>query len=146
EPSADRRGDAGVLRMVVERVRLPGEPVEYRERLGCSRVQPQRGIRHPAGAARLEDGQRWPGLGKQRRYPDPLGLGLHQDAVRLALRGVVARAGGRLVLKVRADTSDGLPVLPAGHWAALYAVLSIIILGFFHKGQGPSSKSVQLFY
>lgn len=32
---------------------------------------------HPAGPARHEDGQRWPGLADQPRDPDRVGAGLH---------------------------------------------------------------------
>src|SRR5215470_13368515 len=99
EPAADRRGHAWVVRVVVEPVRLLGEPVERGERLERARQQPQQWcIRHPAGAARLEDGQRRPGLAEQCGYPDPVGPGLHQVAVRLALRRVGALAVDRLVL------------------------------------------------
>src|SRR5215467_9336725 len=91
--------NSGWLTSGDRRVRLPGEPVEPGERLERLRLQPQqRGVRHPAGAARLEDGQRRPGLAEQRGDPDPVGPGLHQVAVRLALRRVGALAVDRLVL------------------------------------------------
>ena len=50
-----------------------------RERLERARRQPVVvRLRHPAGAARLQDGLGRLGLGEQRRHPDPWGLGYIQ--------------------------------------------------------------------
>ena len=56
------------------------------------------GLRHPAGAARLQDVLRRPRLGQQRRDPDPLGPGLHPGPLRLGLRRLGLQARPRLVL------------------------------------------------
>ena len=57
-------------------------------------------VRHPAGAARLADGQRRAGLADQRGHADQVGLAVHQGHLRLALCRLVARAGHRLVLSL----------------------------------------------
>ena len=72
----DRAGHAGLIRLVRQPVLLPGAAVGRREWLERDREQSvHRGLRHPAGDARLEDGQRRPRLAGQRGHPDPLGPG-----------------------------------------------------------------------
>ena len=79
-------------------VLLPRPDVDARERLAHRRRQPERGLRHPAGAARQQDGRLRLGLADQRHHPDHVGPALHQVALPLAVRGVVVVAGAQLVL------------------------------------------------
>ena len=58
----------------------------------------ERRHRHPAVAARQQDGDRRCGLGDQRRDPGHVGPRLHQERLRHAVQRVVALAVGQLVL------------------------------------------------
>jgi hypothetical protein len=80
-----------------------GSPQQIAEQmLKHLREQPRlRRVRHPAGAARLEDGECRAGLAERRGNPDPLGPDLHPGHLRVALRRLVARGSGRLVLTRR---------------------------------------------
>jgi hypothetical protein len=74
---------------------------EHESGWGVTAAKPRVGrLRHPAGAARLPDGQRRAGLADQRGHPDQVGPAVHQGHLRLALRRLVARAGHRLVLSL----------------------------------------------
>jgi hypothetical protein len=74
-----------------------------KERLGRPRRQPDLlGLRHPAGAARREDGDRGRRLGDQPGDADPVGTGLHRGRVRHSLRRLGALAGRQLVLSATA--------------------------------------------
>ena len=57
-----------------------------------------RRFRHPAGAARLPDGQRRTGLADRRGDADQVGPGVHQGHLRIAVRRMGSRGGRRLVL------------------------------------------------
>ena len=70
-----------------------------RERLERARRQPVVvRLRHPAGAARLEDGLGRLGLGEQRGHPDPVGPRLHPGPLRQPVQRLGLQAGPRLVL------------------------------------------------
>ncbi len=94
-----------------------------RERVAHRRRQPELlGVRHPAGAARLQDGLGRPRLGDQPGHPDPLGPGLHPGPLRHALRRLELQAGPQLVLihagrllgeQRRDDAGTGLTPVPA---------------------------------
>ncbi|WP_380166049.1 hypothetical protein [Jannaschia sp. R86511] len=74
---------------------LLGEGVQ----LAPHRGQPQlQRVRHPAGAARPQDGQRGRRLGDQPRDADPVGPGLHRRGLRQPVRRVAAQCGQQLVL------------------------------------------------
>ena len=82
---------------------VPQLAVDPREQLAVHRDEPVlRRIRDPAVAARVEDGQRRPGLPHQPRDPDQVGAGLHQGSLRNPLRRLGALAVDRLVLTLRA--------------------------------------------
>ena len=68
------------LRLLRQPVLLPRPALRRRERLARRRRQPDvRGVRHPAGAARREDGLRRRRLGDQPGDPDQWGLGYIRD-------------------------------------------------------------------
>ena len=96
--AGDREEDAAQLRVDVRPVQLPRPDVEPRERLAGRRREPERGIRHPAGAARLEDGLGRAELADRRDHPDQVGPRLHQGALQQPVRGMVALAAAGLVL------------------------------------------------
>ena len=86
-PARHRPGAAAAVRLLLRPVRLPGLAVGGRERLARRRRQPDLlGLRHPAGAARLQDGLGRPRLGDQPGHPDHVGPRLHPGPLRLALR------------------------------------------------------------
>ena len=75
----DRPRDGARPRLGRRRVQLPRRPLE--PRVGLERLREQRlerCLRHPAGASRLEDGQRRRRLGDQPGHPDRLGPRLHR--------------------------------------------------------------------
>ena len=63
------------------------------------------GLRHPAGAPRLQDVLGRRRLGQQRRHPDPLGPRLHPGPLRLALLRLGPQPEPRLVLSRPVATS-----------------------------------------
>ena len=75
-------------------VPLPGQAVERRVGVELECRQPVVGrLRHPPGAAGLEDAQRRRRLAHQPGDPDRVGDGLHQVGVRLTLRRLEQVAG-----------------------------------------------------
>ena len=90
----DRQVDDGHIRLEHHLfVQLPGQPVEWGERLAVECHQSgKRRLRHPAGLAGQQDGDGRSGLANQPAYPDQMGNGLHQGSLRNALRGLVGLA------------------------------------------------------
>ena len=78
-------------------VPVPRQAVAEGVGLVVHRIQRvERRHRHPAVAARQQDGDRWCGLGDQRGDPGDVGPRLHQERLRHAVQRVVAFAVGQL--------------------------------------------------
>ena len=105
----DRPADAARPRVGRRPVPVSAATVGPRERLAGERAeQRQRRLRHPAGAARQQDGRVRRRLADQPGHPDRVGAQLHQRSLQHALRRLVVVAGQRLVLIHPAGTAASM--------------------------------------